>query len=44
MYGFLGHLVIRPQKENIGSYLLFISLSGPRKGVGRGSNCNMKFE
>ena len=34
VYGFLGHLVILPQKENIGSRLLFILLSGPRKGGG----------
>ena len=32
MYGFLGHLVVQPQKDKILSYPLFILLSGPRKG------------
>ena len=34
MYGFLGHLVVHPQKDKILSYPLFILLSGPRMGVG----------
>ena len=32
MYGFLGHLVVHPQKEKKMSYPLFILLSGPRMG------------
>ena len=32
MYGFLGHLVVHPQKDKILSYPLFILLSGPRRG------------
>ena len=43
VYGFLGHLMVHPQKEKIVSYLLLILLSGPRRGGGRCSNCNMKF-
>ena len=34
MYGFLGHLVVHPQKEKKLSYPLFILLSGPRMGGG----------
>ena len=34
MYGFLGHLVVHPQKDTILSYTLFILLSGPRRGGG----------
>ena len=34
MYGFLGHLMVHPQKDKILSYPLFILLSGPRKGGG----------
>ena len=34
MYGFLGHLVVYPQKEKKLSYPLFILLSGPRVGGG----------
>ena len=33
MYGFLGHLVVHPQKDKILSYPLFILLSGPRMGL-----------
>ena len=33
MYGFLGHLVVHPQKDKILSYPLSILLSGPRRGV-----------
>ena len=36
MYGFLGHLVVHPQKDKILSYPLFILLSGPRMGGGGG--------
>ena len=37
MYGFLGHLVVHPQKDKILSYPLFILLSGLlRGGGGRG--------
>ena len=32
MYGFLGHLVVHPQKDKILSYPVFILLSGPRMG------------
>ena len=32
MYGFLGHLMVHPQKEKNVSYLLLILLSGPRRG------------
>ena len=34
MYGFLGHLVVHPQKDKILTYPLFILLSGPRMGGG----------
>ena len=34
MYGFLGHLVVHPQKDKILSYPLFILLSGSRRGGG----------
>ena len=34
MYGFLGHLVVHPQKDKILSYPIFILLSGPAKGGG----------
>ena len=34
MYGFLGHLVVHPQKDNILWYHLFILLSEPRRGGG----------
>ena len=34
MYGFLGHLVVHPQKDRILSYPLFILLSGSRRGGG----------
>ena len=43
VYDFLGHLMVHPQKGKIVSYLLFILLRGPRRGGGRGSNCNMTF-
>ena len=43
VYDFLGHLVVHPQKDKILSYPLFILLSLPRRGGGRGSNCDMKF-
>ena len=33
--------MVHLEKEKIVSYLLFIFLSGPRRG--RGSNCNKKF-
>ena len=34
MYGFLGHLVVHPQKDRILSCPLFILLSGSRRGGG----------
>ena len=43
MYGFLGHLVVHPQKDKILSYPIFIVLSGRRKAGGGGggtSNSN----
>ena len=43
VFGFLGHLMVHPQKEKNVSYLLLILLSGPRRGGGVVSNCNMKF-
>ena len=34
MYGFLGHLVVHPQKDKILSYPLSILLRGPRRRGG----------
>ena len=43
VYGFLGHLVVHPQKEKNCVVSIIYLIEWTAKGGGRGSNCNMKF-